>query len=68
MYANPAAWAKMQQHCIAINGSFFNTHRMVMQYFRNAYFPFPNTGDLASPALPINEPAVEALLNEPTLS
>ena len=39
MYANPAAWARMQQHCIAINGSFFNTHRMLAQYFGNAYFP-----------------------------
>ncbi len=25
-------------HCIAINGSFFNTHRMVQQYVLNAYF------------------------------
>lgn len=39
MYANPTAWAKMQQHCIAVNGSFFNTHRMLTQYFGNAYFP-----------------------------
>jgi hypothetical protein len=29
----------MQQHCIGINGSFFNTHRMLGQYFFNAYFP-----------------------------
>jgi starch phosphorylase len=29
----------MQQHCIAINGSFFNTHRMLAQYFENSYFP-----------------------------
>ena len=39
MYANPHAWAHMQQHCVAINGSFFNTHRMLAQYFENAYFP-----------------------------
>ena len=39
MYANPGAWARMQQHCIAINGSFFNTHRMLAQYFENSYFP-----------------------------
>jgi starch phosphorylase len=39
MYANPTAWARMQQNCIAINGSFFNTHRMLGQYFTNAYFP-----------------------------
>ncbi len=24
-------------HCIAINGSFFNTHRMIQQYVLNAY-------------------------------
>jgi starch phosphorylase len=29
----------MQQHCIAMNGSFFNTDRMLAQYFANAYFP-----------------------------
>jgi starch phosphorylase len=25
-------------HCIALNGSFFNTHRMLQQYVLNAYF------------------------------
>jgi glycogen phosphorylase len=39
MYANAHAWSRMQQHCIAINGSFFNTHRMLAQYFENSYFP-----------------------------
>ncbi len=39
MYARPQAWARMQQHCIAMNGSFFNTDRMLGQYFANAYFP-----------------------------
>ena len=39
MYRNPALWAEMQRHCIAMNGSFFNTHRMVQQYLQNAYFP-----------------------------
>jgi len=29
----------MMRHCIAINGTFFNTHRMLGQYFSNAYFP-----------------------------
>jgi hypothetical protein len=27
------------RHAIALNGSFFNTQRMVQQYMRNAYFP-----------------------------
>jgi glycogen phosphorylase len=39
LYARPSAWGRMQQHCIGINGSFFNTHRMLGQYFYNAYFP-----------------------------
>jgi starch phosphorylase len=39
LYSKPNAWARMQQHCIAMNGSFFNTDRMLGQYFANAYFP-----------------------------
>ena len=39
LYADKAAWAQMQRHCIAMNGTFFNTHRMLGQYFANAYFP-----------------------------
>ncbi|GAC1419360.1 MAG: alpha-glucan family phosphorylase [Acidobacteriaceae bacterium] len=39
LYARPSAWARMQQHCIGMNGTFFNTHRMLGQYFNNAYFP-----------------------------
>ncbi len=31
-------WIKVMKHSIAINGSFFNTHRMVQQYVLNAYF------------------------------
>jgi starch phosphorylase len=39
LYARPNAWARMQQHCIGMNGTFFNTDRMLGQYFNNAYFP-----------------------------
>jgi starch phosphorylase len=39
LYANSKAWARMQQQCIAVNGTFFNTHRMLGQYVSNAYFP-----------------------------
>jgi starch phosphorylase len=39
MYANPIAWAEMQRHCVGINGTFFNTHRMLAQYLGNAYYP-----------------------------
>ncbi len=30
-------WINLMQHSIAINASFFNTHRMVQQYVSNAY-------------------------------
>jgi starch phosphorylase len=39
LFANKAAWAEMQRHCIGINGSFFNTQRQMQQYMENAYFP-----------------------------
>lgn len=39
LWANPNAWARLQQHCIGINGTFFNTQRMFSQYVANAYFP-----------------------------
>ena len=39
LFADKTAWARMQQHCIAMNGTFFNTHRMLGQYVANAYFP-----------------------------
>jgi len=31
-------WIEIMRHAIAINGSFFNTQRMVQQYVLNAYF------------------------------
>jgi len=48
----------MQQHCIAMNGSFFNTDRMLGQYFSNAYFPQAPVTD----ATPETETMAEALL------
>jgi starch phosphorylase len=36
---NPIAYAEVMRSAIAINGSFFNTQRMVAQYLANAYFP-----------------------------
>jgi starch phosphorylase len=37
-YGQPEAFAGIMRSAIALNGSFFNTHRMVLQYLRNAYF------------------------------
>jgi starch phosphorylase len=39
MYKNKSAWAEMQRATVALNGSYFNTHRMAGQYAVNAYFP-----------------------------
>lgn len=37
-YTERDRWLDIMRHSIAINGSFFNTHRMVQQYVANAYF------------------------------
>jgi starch phosphorylase len=38
-YGKPKAYAKVRRSAIALNGSFFNTQRMVSQYVTNAYLP-----------------------------
>jgi starch phosphorylase len=37
-YNQPEQFCDMMSHCIALNGSFFNTQRMVQQYVLRAYF------------------------------
>ncbi len=37
-YSDKDSWIKIMRRCIAINGSFFNTNRMVQEYVLNAYF------------------------------
>ena len=37
-YQHQDEWIEVMRNAIAINGSFFNTHRMVQQYVLNAYF------------------------------
>jgi len=37
-YEHRDRWIEIMRTCIAVNGSFFNTHRMVQQYVLNAYF------------------------------
>ncbi len=41
-YGLPFSWAQVMRNAIALNGSFFNTQRMVGQYVHNAYFPPAN--------------------------
>jgi starch phosphorylase len=47
-YGLPFAYAEVMRSAIALNGSFFNTQRMVGQYVHNAYFP--NGASNVSPA------------------
>jgi len=37
-YNNRDQFADVMRHCIALNGSFFNTQRMLQQYVQKAYF------------------------------
>ncbi len=37
-YNQPSQFQNIMAHCIALNGSFFNTQRMVQQYVLKAYF------------------------------
>jgi glycogen phosphorylase len=36
-YQDKQAWSQIQKNCIAINGSYFNTHRMLQEYVLKAY-------------------------------
>jgi glycogen phosphorylase len=38
-YKDPSKFTEVMRSAIAINGSFFNTQRMMFQYIRNAYSP-----------------------------
>jgi glycogen phosphorylase len=38
-YQQPHQWRRIMRSTIALNGSFFNTQRMLEQYVVNAYFP-----------------------------
>jgi starch phosphorylase len=58
LFANPTAWAEMRRHCIGMNGSFFNTHRMLGQYIQNAYFPPALSSDRSG----VNEEAFQPAL------
>jgi starch phosphorylase len=38
-YQQPKSWHEVMRSTVALNGSFFNTQRMLGQYVLNAYFP-----------------------------
>jgi starch phosphorylase len=37
-YNDRSRFVDIMVHCVALNGSFFNTSRMLQQYVMNAYF------------------------------
>jgi glycogen phosphorylase len=49
-YGMPLRFAEVMRGAIALNGSFFNTQRMVSQYMHNAYRMDPVSGPAASVA------------------
>ncbi len=60
-YERPADYETIMRLAIAINGSFFNSHRMLSQYVANAYAPVDSpTGVAAEPGA--KEPSAEAIL------
>jgi len=62
LYAKPRAWSRMQQHCIAINGTFFNTHRQLAQYVGDAYFPHSADGTAVQSGVAAEEEVPVAVL------
>ncbi len=53
-YQQPKSWHEVMRSTIALNGSFFNTQRMLGQYVLNAYFPQKPVNRAA----PLLEPAL----------
>jgi starch phosphorylase len=49
-YRDEGQWRRIMRSTIALNGSFFNTQRMLEQYVINAYFPERRIEKAAEPA------------------
>jgi len=60
-FADKAQWARIRRHCIAINGTYFNTHRMLGQYVSNAYYP-PSASIAASNQVVVDDEARQPVL------
>jgi len=60
-FADKARWACIRRHCIAINGTYFNTHRMLGQYVSNAYYP-PSASIAATNQVVVNDEARQTVL------
>jgi len=56
-YGKPNAYAEVMRSAVALNGSFFNTQRMVSQYVSNAYYPEETSPVSQVPGEPATQPA-----------
>jgi glycogen phosphorylase len=45
-YGRPSNYAWVMRNAIALNGSYYNSQRMLFQYVKNAYFPTNNFANL----------------------
>jgi starch phosphorylase len=52
-YSKPEEWRRVMRSTIALNGSFFNTQRMLEQYILNAYFPEKRVFDVGEIPVPV---------------
>jgi glycogen phosphorylase len=52
-YKQPDQWRRIMRSTIALNGSYFNTQRMLEQYVQNSYFPEPTVQTAAAPLEPV---------------
>jgi starch phosphorylase len=50
-YREPGRFHSIMQHAIALNASYFNSHRMVLQYLFEAYRQRPEETADAAPAV-----------------
>lgn len=52
-YKRPLAFAEVQRAAIALNGSYYNAQRMMMQYLTNAYAACGAIGNVICPVVPV---------------
>jgi starch phosphorylase len=54
-YTRPMAFAEVQRSAIAINGSYYNAQRMMMQYLANAYASCGAISNVICPVVPVGQ-------------
>jgi starch phosphorylase len=54
-YKRPMAFAEVQRSAIALNGSYYNAQRMMMQYLANAYASCGAISNVICPVVPLRQ-------------